>query len=106
MRRPQVGASRIGSFSDSTSSSSPRAFFSPLSHGGCVGNASPHGQEEPATVDDRKGSGQVRQSGTPPHEVPSRLPIWSSGPGLSLMAVLKLITGRGKETPMIGLIQS
>ena len=51
-------------------------------------------------------SPRVRMRTVPLRGVPSRLPIWSSGPGLSLMAVPKLITGRGKGTPMIGLIQS
>ena len=51
-------------------------------------------------------SPRVRKRTVPLHGVPSRLPIQSGGPGLSLMAVPKLITGTGKGTPMIGLIQS
>lgn len=47
-----------------------------------------------------------KRVGTPSHEVSGRLPIWSGWPGFSLVAVLKLVSGRGKETAPAGLIQS
>lgn len=84
----------------------PGIFCPLLSHGGCIRDVSPAVQEKPATVDGTKGGGQVRTRTDPLRGVPSRLPIWSNGPGLSLMAVPKLISERARETPMIGLIQS
>lgn len=38
-----------------------------------------------------------KEEGVSSPEVPSRPPVWSSWPGLSPMAVLKLTTGRGRK---------
>ena len=84
----------------------PGIFCPLLSHSGYISDVSPAVQEKPATVDGTKDGGQVRKRTVPLRGVPSRLPVWSNGPGLSLMAIPKLITERGKEAPMIDLIQS
>lgn len=50
---------------------------------GYISDVSPPVQKKPATVDGTKGGGQVRKRTVPLRGVPSRLPIWSSGPGLN-----------------------
>lgn len=67
-----------------------------LSHGGHISDVSPLGQEKSATVYPIANDRQVRTRGAPSQEVSSRLLTWSSWPGLDLVNVLKLLTGRGE----------
>lgn len=97
-RRP--GGCRGGSVSDATTSPCPPRFFSVLSQGRHISDVSPHGQETSAVVEGTMSGGQARKRVLLPLESPAGLPpVWSSSPGSSLMAVLKLITGRRRKPP-------
>lgn len=75
-------------------------FFSVLSQGRHISDVSPHGQETSAVVEGTMSGGQARKRVLLPLESPAGLPpVWSSSPGSSLMAVLKLITGRRRKPP-------
>lgn len=106
MRRPQVGWLQDWVMQWLNSIIVPQVLSSLLSQGGACRWCLPSRSGE---VCNRWWHCEWRTSkeeGSPSHEVPSSLAIWSNWPGWSLVAVLKLITVKGKETTMIGLIQS